>query len=407
MDIILYAVPGFFLLIAIELIAEKVRGTSYYRVNDAVTSLTTGVLSELMKVVLLLIPFTIYVVVFENFAFFTLPDTALVWVIAFVLYDLSYYWKHRFGHEMNLMWAAHVVHHSSEEYNLSTALRQTSGGTIGFIFYLPMALLGFEPLMVATVGALNLIYQYWVHTQHIGKLGWYENFFVTPSNHRVHHAQNGIYIDRNYGGVFILWDRWFGSFQEELEEDPPIFGIRGAVKSWNPIWVNLQVYNQLLQDCIHTKNWWHKLTIWFRRTGWRPPDVVEQYPLVKTDLNNFHKYDPVLSLPAKVVATIGYVLNSGVALTMLLNLEQLAVTQQLAVIGYLLISTYSVGALMENKASAGIFESLKNIGFIGACLWLAPINAFSISAMALAALSILVLSVAIRKLEPQESAAES
>ena len=200
MDIILYAVPFFLLLIGVELIAEKAKGTDYYRVNDALTSLSAGILSQLMKLLHLLIPFTIYLFVYQNFALFSLQETAYVWLIAFVLYDFCYYWNHRVGHEVNLFWAAHVVHHSSEDYNLSTALRQTSGSFLSFLFYIPMALLGFDPKMVVTVGALNLIYQYWVHTRHIGKLGWFENWFITPSNHRVHHAQNEVYIDRNYGG---------------------------------------------------------------------------------------------------------------------------------------------------------------------------------------------------------------
>lgn len=391
MNIILYAVPGFFLLIVIELIAEKIKGTDYYRLNDTITSLTTGVLSELMKVVSLLIPFTAYVTVYQNFAFFRLSDSALVWVVAFVLYDFCYYWKHRFGHEMNLMWAAHVVHHSSEEYNLSTALRQTGGSNIGFIFFLPLALIGFDPLMVVTVGALNLIYQYWVHTQHIGTLGWLEWMFVTPSNHRVHHAQNGIYIDRNYGGVFILWDRLFGSFQQELDEEPPIFGIRGAVKSWNPIWVNLQVYSQLLQDCMHTRNWWHKLTVWFRRTGWRPADVIDRYPLLKTDLNHFQKFDTTLSLQAKAVAVIAYVLNVGVALFLLLNLHQIVAWQQIAVIAYLLVSSFSVGALLEKRRFALVLEGVKNGIFVTLCVLLLPLKPLLLVAISSALLSIVLL----------------
>ncbi len=391
MDIILYAVPGFLLLIVLELIAEKVRGTNYYRLNDAITSLATGNLSQLQKVVELMVPFTIYIVVYENFALFSLPESSLVWVLAFVAYDLSYYWLHRFGHEMNVMWASHVIHHSSEEYNLTTALRQTRSGFLGFIFYMPMALLGIDPLMVLTVGALNLIYQYWVHTRHIGKLGWYELFFVTPSNHRVHHAQNGVYIDRNYGGVFILWDRWFGTFQEELDEAPVIFGIRGAIKSWNPVWANLQIYSQLIKDCFHTKSWWYKLTIWFRKTGWRPPDVVNQYPLIKTDLDNFKKFDTQLSFKTKLYATLQYTINAGVGIAVIINLDKLLLWQESLIILFVILSSYSLGIILEKRAFAAKLEFIKNTVLIVFLSSLFNINLFVVSAVILSVFSLVLL----------------
>ncbi|MFT7528111.1 MAG: alkylglycerol monooxygenase [Arenicella sp.] len=393
MDLILLAVPIFFLLIGIELIAEKVRGTNYYRLNDSITSLTAGTLSQLLKVVQLMVPFTIYVMAFQQFSLFNLGDSALVWIIAFVLYDFSYYWLHRCGHEVNILWAAHVVHHSSEEYNLTTALRQTGTSTLSFLFYLPLAILGFEPLMLATVGALNLIYQYWVHTQHIGKLGWYEKYFVTPSNHRGHHAQNAVYIDRNYGGVFIIWDRLFGSYQEELEDDLPIYGIRGALNSWNPLWANVQVYKQLMDDCRHSTNWRHKLTIWFRRTGWRPPDVVQQYPLNKTDLSKFTKFDTALSAATKVYAVIAYVFNAGVALSLVMNLQLLSPIQQLLIIGFVLISTFLVGAMLERRAFAPKLELIKYTVFILLTVILLPINALSISGILIALAGIFAISL--------------
>jgi sterol desaturase/sphingolipid hydroxylase (fatty acid hydroxylase superfamily) len=393
MDLILVAVPFFLLLIGIELIAEKVRGTNYYRLNDSITSLTTGTLSQLLKVVRLMVPFTIYVMVFQHFSLFSLGDSALVWIVAFVLYDFSYYWLHRCAHEVNILWAAHVVHHSSEEYNLTTALRQTGTSVFSFLFYLPLAILGFEPLMLATVGALNLIYQYWVHTQHIGKLGWYEKYFVTPSNHRGHHAQNAVYIDRNYGGVFIIWDRLFGSYQEELEDDLPIYGIRGALNSWNPLWANVQVYKQLMDDCLHSKNWWYKLTIWFRRTGWRPPDVVQKYPLKKTDLSNFTKFDTALSAATKVYAVIAHVFNAGVALALVMNSQLLSPIQQLLIIVFILISAFMLGAMLEGRAFAPKFELIKYTAFEVLTVILLPINALSLSGILLALACIFVISL--------------
>jgi alkylglycerol monooxygenase len=360
MNLILIAIPAFFLLIFIELAYGKLKGTDYYRVNDALTSLATGSINQLVSVSKALIPFTIYIAIYQHFALFELGDSALIWIVAFIVYDFCYYWNHRFGHEMNLLWAAHVIHHSSEEYNLTTALRQTGTGFLSFIFYLPLALIGFDPLMIISVGALNLIYQFWVHTRHIGKLGWYESFFVTPSNHRGHHAQNTVYIDRNYGGVFIIWDRMFGSYQEELDDDKPIFGIRGAVQSWNPIVINFQVYRQLFEDALHTKNWWHKLTLWFRKTGWRPPDVVDAYPLAKSDdLSNFKKYDTQVPAALKAHCTIQYASTAAIGLGLSLSFASLSLAEHMLIVAFAVLSSFSIGALMENQQYSGVLEWIR------------------------------------------------
>ncbi|MEO8645899.1 sterol desaturase family protein, partial [Pseudomonas sp.] len=205
MDFILYAVPFFFVLIAVELLADRWRGVSNYRVADAINSMSTGVLSTTTGLLTKGVGLVTYAFALKHLALLELSaDSVWVWVFAFVLYDVCYYWLHRMGHERNILWAAHSVHHQSEDYNLSTALRQTSTGfLLSWIFYLPMAVLGVPLLVFISVASLNLLYQFWVHTKHIPKLGWFEWFFVTPSNHRAHHAQNALYMDRNYGGVFI------------------------------------------------------------------------------------------------------------------------------------------------------------------------------------------------------------
>jgi sterol desaturase/sphingolipid hydroxylase (fatty acid hydroxylase superfamily) len=370
MNIILYAVPLFFLLIGLELVLEKVRKTQYYRTNDAINSLSAGVLSRMVDLVKALVPLTVYVLIYENFAFFQLTDTTLVWIIAFVLYDFCYYWNHRFGHEMSLLWAAHVVHHSSEEYNLTTALRQSSSSIFSWIFYLPLALLGIDPIVLITVASLNLIYQFWVHTRHVPKLGWFEWLLVTPSNHRVHHAQNRVYIDRNYGGVFIIWDRLFGSFQEELDEEPVIFGIRSSLKSWNPLYANLQVYKQLCQDSWHARHWLDKWRVWFGRTGWRPRDVAEAYPIVKTDLAKFEKFDIPLSTLAKVYCLLQHSLMTFIALLLLLNINSLIIQQQIALLAWVLYASYSTGTMLEKRRFAPWLEWLKHSTLLGAIILL-------------------------------------
>ena len=314
MNYVLYAIPFFFLLIALELLADRWRGVSTYRLADSINSLSAGVLSQASGLLTKGFGLIVYLLIWERIALFQFSlESPWVWVLAFVLYDFCYYWSHRFGHERNVFWASHVVHHQSEDYNLTTALRQTSTGfLLSWIFYLPLALIGIPPVVLITVGSLNLLYQFWVHTRHIPKLGWFEWFFITPSNHRVHHGQNPRYMDRNYGGVFIIWDRLLGTFQEELDEEPVIYGVTTPLASWNPLWANLHFYAQLWRDAVHAGSLWDKLRIWFMPTGWRPADVAARYPLEKHELRDFVKFDVPLGRGQKLYAALqfaGYVLG--------------------------------------------------------------------------------------------------
>lgn len=294
MNLILFAVPFFLLAIALELLWGWRTGNPTYRLNDAISSLMLGNLSQARKFVVLGMGGTVY---HATTAYFSLPlwdaAAATTWVVAFVVYDFCYYWLHRMGHERQILWAAHVAHHQSEEYNLSTALRQTSSGfLLGWVFYVPMFVLGIPAEVVVTVGAVNLLYQFWVHTRYIPELGWFEWFFVSPSNHRVHHAQNDQYMDRNYGGVFIIWDRLFGTYQRELAETPCIYGIRGPIKSWNPLVALTHVYADMASDIYRTQSWASRFKVLVARTGWQPADVAATHPRHKNDLSVFEKYDP-------------------------------------------------------------------------------------------------------------------
>ena len=371
MNYVLYAIPFFFLLIALELVADRWRGLSTYRLSDSLNSLSAGVLSQASGLLTKGFGLVFYLLVWEHIALFELSaDAWWVWVFAFVLYDFCYYWAHRIGHERNVFWAAHVVHHQSEDYNLTTALRQTSTGFIlGWIFFLPMALLGIPPLVLLTVGALNLLYQFWVHTRHVPKLGWLEWIFITPSNHRVHHAQNPIYMDRNYGGVFIIWDRLLGTFQEELDEEPVVFGVTTPLASWNPLWANLQFYVQLWRDAARAASWRDKLRIWFMPTGWRPDDVAARYPLVKPELSQFVKFDIPLTAGQKIYATLqfaGYVLGTT---WLLVVAAEHGFGDTLIGWCWAAFGLYSIGVWLENRAWAGKLELLRLLLNVPA-LWL-------------------------------------
>mgnify|MGYP002700212346 CR=1 FL=1 len=291
--ILMAAIPLFLGLIALEYWIDRNKGSGHYRFNDAFGSLSLGIMSRTTNLVLLSLGALFIDRILPEARWFEWSSSSpLTWVATFVLYDFCYYWTHRMGHTLNLFWAGHSVHHQSEDYNLTTALRQTSSSIWTWIFSVPLLMLGAPVEVFLTCGALNLIYQFWVHTQHIDKLGWMEHVMVTPSNHRVHHGQNPEYIDKNHGGVFILWDRMFGSFQPELDDIDIIYGVRSPLQSFNPVRANLQVWSGLIHDAWHARSWWDKLRIWFMPTGWRPQDVERRYPVKKSDLQAFKKFDP-------------------------------------------------------------------------------------------------------------------
>ncbi|MDH4584149.1 sterol desaturase family protein [Pseudomonas sp. BN415] len=397
MNYVLYAVPFFFLLIGIELIADRWRGMNNYRTADALNSLSAGVLSTTSGLLTKVVGVLTYSFAWEHLAIFELSASNLwVWLLAFVFYDFCYYWNHRLGHERNVLWAAHSVHHQSEEYNLSTALRQTSTGFLfGWIFYLPMALAGVPPLVFLSVGAMNLLYQFWVHTRHVPKLGWFEWVFITPSNHRVHHAQNPVYMDRNYGGVFILWDRLFGTFQEELDEEPVIFGVTTPLASWNPIWANLQFYVQLWRDAVRAESGWDKLRIWFMRTGWRPADVAERYPQAKPDLSRFAKFEVPLGLAQKWYAGLQFALYVVAGTWLLGTGSEASLAGLWLAWAWMAFGLYVIGSWLENRPWARWLELARLAVnwptlWAGAALGLLPLGAMGWGLLALYSLISLV-----------------
>jgi sterol desaturase/sphingolipid hydroxylase (fatty acid hydroxylase superfamily) len=358
-------VPFFLLALLVELAVDRRRGTGLYRANDAINSLSAGTLSTTVGYFTKLLPLIAWGFVLENFALIDMPlawfDASprgiALWVTAALAWDFCYYWFHRFSHEISVLWAAHAVHHQSEDYNLSTALRQTSTGFIfGWIFYLPLFVIGFPLEVLVTVNAVNLIYQFWVHTQVIRRMGVLDRILVTPSNHRVHHAQNERYIDKNYGGMLILWDRLFGTFEDERDDDPVIFGVRKPLASWNPFWANLQVYDYLLFDARHTRRWRDKLGVWFRRTGWRPADVERRFPKHRTDLAAFRKFDPPVpgAVRRYVLAQFGVAVAATLGIAVLFATSGAMAVLLPCVLLWVLL--YTLGLLNEGRPYAVRYE---------------------------------------------------
>jgi len=391
MDLIALAVPFFLLALLIELGVDRRRGTGYYRANDAVNSLSAGMLSTTFGYFTKILSLIAWGFVLENFALIDMPlawfDASprgiTLWIVAAVGWDFCYYWFHRCSHEVSILWAAHAVHHQSEDYNLSTALRQTSTGFLfGWIFYLPLFVLGFPLEVLVTVNAVNLIYQFWVHTQLIRRLGPLERFLVTPSNHRVHHAQNERYIDRNYGGMFIVWDRLFGTFEDERDEEPVVFGVRKPLQSWNPFWANLQVYDYLLFDARQTRRWRDKIGLWFRRTGWRPDDVEAAYPRRPADLATFRKYDPPVLTSARNYALAQFAVATVATLAIgawFMSAGAAGVLLPCVLLWGLLLTT---GLINEGRPSAMVLERYRLLAFNPLILLLAVASGDSLPATA-------------------------
>ena len=287
------AVPAFMMLIILEEAIARFKGLEINRTEDMISSLSSGltnILRDGLKFTIILISYAWLV---DHIAIITLQPVWLAIVFAFLVQDFSGYWIHRLNHRVNIFWNRHVIHHSSEEFNLSCALRQSISDTIRFsaIFMIPAALLGIPLSIFAIIGPIQLFMQFWYHTRLIDKMGWLECILVTPSHHRVHHAINSEYIDKNYSQIFIIWDKIFGSFQPEMKDIPPVYGILRSARTWNPVIINFKHLWQLMKDAWYAQRLIDKLIIWFMPTGWRPNDVAEKYPLeIINDPYNQKKY---------------------------------------------------------------------------------------------------------------------
>jgi sterol desaturase/sphingolipid hydroxylase (fatty acid hydroxylase superfamily)/uncharacterized membrane protein YhhN len=350
-QVIVLATPVFLLLIAIEVAWGVARGRNTYRLNDAINSISLGMLSQVSGVLTGLFRIGIYTAVFAHVALWrddafwtSLPG----WLLALVCYDFCYYWLHRAGHEVAVFWAAHVVHHQSQDYNLSTALRQTSSGALlGWIFYLPMALAGVPPLVFGVVALIDLLYQYWVHTEHVGKLGWFDRWFCSPSNHRVHHAVNDAYLDRNYGGILVVWDRLFGSFREEDERC--VYGTRAPLESWDPLWANFEVYAALARDSWHARSWADKLRVWIKPPGWRPEDVARRFPKPAFALAQVRRYHPEMSRAMTWFAGVQFAIVLGGVAVFLWSADQAPLARSGVWLAVLTVSLWAIGAAMQGR----------------------------------------------------------
>jgi len=354
---ITYAVPFFFLLIGVEFVAGLVQRKQLYRLNDSINDLSCGVIDQIVGIFLQSLLFAGYLFLFEHARLLNIQEApaGVKWIAAGALVlgvDFCFYWFHRTAHEYAAPWATHVVHHQSEEYNLTVALRQSAfESCFAWIFYLPLAVLGFPPGWYLAMSALNLLYQFWIHTEAIGRLGPLELVMNTPSHHRVHHARNLKYLDKNYAGMFIIWDRMFGTFQ--VEEEQPVYGITKPLGSLNPLWANLHYWAELAEDAWRAPRWQDKFKIWFMPLGWTPPGLPERPRAQEITRAQQVKYNPQLRTGLSLYVLSQFVLVLGLAVTVLTMGDE---KQPLRVIAgpaaLVLWSLANLGGLLERKSWA-------------------------------------------------------
>ena len=353
------AIPFFFLLIGVELVVARLVERDVYRLSDSVNDLSCGILQQVAEVFLKTALFAGYAWLFASHRLFEVPATAAwAWVACFVGVDFLYYWFHRFCHEVSAGWAAHVVHHQSEEYNLTVALRQGAfQPAFSWAFYLPLALLGFPPAMFLAATSFNTLYQFWIHTRLIGRLGTLEWVLNTPSHHRVHHARNPKYIDRNHGGTLIVWDRLFGTFGQEHDE--PVYGITKPLASWNPVWANLHQWSEMWDVARRATRPLDKVRVLWKRPGWRPDDLGGSVGPSEVDRAALVKYDvPVPRGVALYVLAQFVAVNVG-TVAFLYESDRLSLPARAAGALAVVWSLASLGGLLDRRPWAVGLETAR------------------------------------------------
>jgi sterol desaturase/sphingolipid hydroxylase (fatty acid hydroxylase superfamily) len=384
--ILVIAMPLFLLLVLFEKWYGWRKGNDTVRTMDMISSLSSGVTNSTKDVLGLSIAIISYSWLVEHLTIYQVKSSWMLYVIAFLALDFAGYWVHRLAHTVNFFWNNHIVHHSSEEFNLACALRQSI--SVYFRIYafllIPAAMFGVPQEVIAVVAPLHLFAQFWYHTQHINKMGWLEYIIVTPAHHRVHHAINPEYLDKNYGQIFIFWDRMFGTFQEETPAIPAVYGVTRPVRTWNPIKINFMHLWLLMQDAWHTQNWKDKLRVWLMPLGWRPADVAEKYPVYKIeDVYQFEKYDTPASKGMIVYLWIQLFCLLLLVSYLFGNVASIGLTNMMYYGLFIFAQVYALTEFMDRNPRALVYEVVKNLICVGGILyyggWFGLQNYFSAS----------------------------
>ena len=360
--VLLYAMPLFLALIIIEKLYGYFKGENTAPIMDSVSSISSGIINSLKDVLGLSVTLLSYEWMAPKIALFHQDTTILAYYIGFIVIDFYGYWSHRWSHQINFLWNKHAIHHSSEEFNLSCALRQSVSSFVNLFTFLliPAALLGVPVKVIAITLPIHLFLQFWYHTKHIKKMGILEQIIVTPSHHRVHHAINPEYMDKNHGQIFIFWDKLFGTYQEELDTVPAVFGITRPAQTWNPFRINFQHLWLLICDAWRAENWKDKITIWFKPTGWRPENFEEKYPVTKiSNVYSFDKYGTQYSKILMYWSVVQLFVTLGLVSYLYLSIARIDI-QHIFVYGtFIFISVYSYTELMDANNYSLFWESIR------------------------------------------------
>lgn len=361
-NILLITIPIFLVLIVIEVSYGVWKNDQKHSYMDTISSLSSGFTNLMVDILGLGIIIFSYPFFYERLKIVELEESILLYFLAFICVDFASYCHHRLKHSINVFWNMHVIHHSSEEFNLACALRQsiTNNLGIGILFLIPAALLGVPAKMISILGPLHLFGQFWYHTRHIGKLGWLEYILVTPSQHRVHHAINKEYIDKNLAAIFCIWDRAFGTFQEELDDVPCVYGTLKPVNTWNPILINFQHLSYLIQDAWHTNNIGDKLKIWFMPTGWRPKDIIDKYPRNSVDnVYDQKKYKPNYTILHKIFVGFHFITLNIVLFIFLNSFADLTIFDKSGYLILIFSTIFSFSSIMDGFKWSVSFEFIR------------------------------------------------
>ena len=365
-QILITVIPIFLILVLVEYVYSWYKKDDMMNINDLVSSLSSGLTNVTKDVLGLSIGIIGYGWMVDHLALFTIEATWITYVLAFITIDFQGYWSHRWNHHINIFWNRHIIHHSSEYFNLACALRQSISSIFSLFTFLllPAAIIGIPQSVIAILAPLHLFAQFWYHTTYIDKMGFLEKIIVTPSHHRVHHSINLEYLDKNLSQIFIIWDKLFGTFQEELPHIPPVYGITRPARTWNPIRINYQHLWLLTKDAWHAQRWVDKIRIWFMPTGWRPEDVAQTYPVKKIDdPYHFERFHTPASTGLKVFIFVQMFFSQFFIFYLLGHIADIGVPGIFLYGGFIGLSVYALTDLMDRHRSALIFEVLKN--FLG------------------------------------------
>ncbi|CAG7721528.1 unnamed protein product [Allacma fusca] len=357
-DYVNQATPYFLTFILLEYFIQLYRGKPVARINDGITSVSLGMMMICGKTVFLGLESYAYIKIYENLRIYELPwDSPWTWYFTALGVDFGYYWVHRYAHEWNFFWAQHQVHHSSEDYNLTTALRQSIfQGWVSWVFYLPLAF--FVPPSIFLIHTqFNLVFQFWIHTETVDHLGPLEYILNTPRHHRIHHGSNRYCLDKNYAGVLIIWDRMFGTFVEEKPGEKIVYGLVEDVNSMNPFWLQLFYFPKSFSRMLDLPSWSDKLCVLINGPGWSPGKPRLGDPLDCPEVPDRQKFDPKIPTWQTIYVILHFLVALAVQDFLVKNVLAFSQLSVVLIVGYVIATLTSIGFVLENRP-LGIYAEL-------------------------------------------------